>query len=111
VTRPQTESQAIRYQADEHPLVPTQSFASIESYVLYLIHLAAYECAASMAKDKTVIEVGCNTGYGTAIVSRGARAVAGVDVSPRCIEEAGYAGTTGARSLGARPLLNRRLLL
>jgi SAM-dependent methyltransferase len=51
--------------------------------------LAAYEYAAALATDKAVLEVGCNTGYGTAIVARSARAVVGVDVSPRCIERAG----------------------
>lgn len=80
--------EAIRFQADEHPLVPTTGFTSLESYVLYLIHLVAYEEAAKRAAGKTVLDVGCNVGYGTSLVARNSLHTTGVDVSPKSIATA-----------------------
>lgn len=93
----QTESEAIRLQAEEHPLVPTAEFHSLEEYALYLIHLVAYEEAAKLAGGKDVLDIGCNTGYGTAIVARDSRATTGVDVSAKSV--------SAARELNAAPNL------
>ena len=78
----------IKYQADEHPLVPTDGFRSREEYALYLIHVAAYEEAARLASGKRVLDLGCNNGYGTERVARAAVRAAGVDVSSQSIEAA-----------------------
>jgi len=78
----------IQYQADEHPLVPTDGFRSREEYALYLIHLTAYEEAARLATGKRVLDLGCNNGYGTERVAHTAARAAGVDVSPQSIEAA-----------------------
>ena len=83
-----TESEAIRLHAEEHPLVPTAEFHSIEEYTFYLIHLVAYEEAAKLASDRVVLDVGCNIGYGTALVGRESRETIGVDVSPKSVEAA-----------------------
>lgn len=83
-----TEAESLRFQADEHPLVPTGGFGSLEEYVLYLIHLAAYEEAAKYASGKAVLDIGCNVGYGTAIVARPSLQTTGVDVSSKSIAAA-----------------------
>jgi len=49
-------------------------------------HVRLYECAGQLAKGKTVLDVGCGTGYGTHTLSlRGAKAVYGVDREPDAI--------------------------
>lgn len=84
----QSSPDVIRFQAEEHPLVPTSEFTSLEDYVLYLIHRAAYEEAAKFAAQKTVLDLGCNNGYGTAILGRDSARTIGVDVSPQSVQAA-----------------------
>lgn len=78
----------LRHQSEEHPLVATTDFQSLDGYVLYLIHRVAYEQAAARAAGKDVLEIGCNNGYGTVIVAAQSRSTIGVDVSPAAIESA-----------------------
>lgn len=53
---------------------------------LYLAHLAVYEFAASMAKGKRVLDLGCGTGYGADRLARaGASSVAGIDPDERSL--------------------------
>lgn len=66
----------------------TDSFASLEEYSRFLIHKKAYEVAAEFAQGLRVLDLGCNTGYGTNILAQTARSAIGVDVSPRAIAEA-----------------------
>jgi SAM-dependent methyltransferase len=77
-------SQHVLFQSEQHPLV-AERFQTVEEYCLSLIHLKAYETAAELAKGKRVLDLGCNNGYGTEIISRKAARVTGVDVSPRSI--------------------------
>lgn len=84
----QSSPDVIRFQAEEHPLVPTGEFTSLEDYVLYLMHRVAYEEAAKFATHKTVLDLGCNNGYGTAILGRDSARTVGVDVSPQSVEAA-----------------------
>jgi SAM-dependent methyltransferase len=81
-------SDNIRFQADHHPLEFTGQFQSLEEYCLHLIHLRAYEEAAELAINKTVLDLGCNNGYGTALLGSHCAKVIGIDVSPRAIEDA-----------------------
>ena len=78
----------IRLQAEEHPLVASQGPVSLGEHCLHLMHLKAYEEIGRLARGKTVLDLGCNHGYGTKELSRSATAAAGVDVSARAIEEA-----------------------
>ncbi|NNF12641.1 MAG: class I SAM-dependent methyltransferase [Gemmatimonadetes bacterium] len=71
-----------------HDIVPTEDFVSVEQYCVYLMHLKAYEVASELAHGATVLDCGCNNGYGTAHLSSVAKRVVGVDVSDRAIEEA-----------------------
>lgn len=83
-----SEEEVIGLQAEKHELVSAGSFASLEEYSLFLIHKKAYEEAAKLAQGLRVLDLGCNTGYGTHIIAQNARSVIGVDVSPRAIAEA-----------------------
>ena len=47
-----------------HPIIQTDSFSMVESYVLYLLHRKAYEYAAEIASGKSCLDWGCNDGYG-----------------------------------------------
>lgn len=83
-----SEQEVIGLQAEKHEFVSTDSFASLEEYSLFLIHKKAYEEAANYAQGLRVLDLGCNTGYGTNILAQSARSAIGVDVSPRAIAEA-----------------------
>jgi SAM-dependent methyltransferase len=83
-----SEQEVIGLQAEKHELVSTDSFASLEEYSRFLIHKKAYEEAAQYAQGLRVLDLGCNTGYGTQILAQTARSAIGVDVSPRAIAEA-----------------------
>ena len=79
---------AIRLQAEEHPLIEDARPVSAREHVLRLMHLRAYEEAKAYAAGRDVLDVGCNTGYGTMALAAVARRTVGVDVSPRAIEQA-----------------------
>jgi SAM-dependent methyltransferase len=81
-------SPPLRHQADDHPLVELREDASVEERGLQLIHLKAYEEAARVATDRDVLDLGCNTGYGTVRIASVARRVVGADVSARAIDVA-----------------------
>jgi len=78
----------IELQSKRHGLVSMERFKTIEEYFLYLIHLKAYEEAAKLAKDKIVLDYGCNNGYGTSVISPCCKEVIGLDVSSKAIKQA-----------------------
>jgi len=79
---------SIRLQAEEHPVIEDTPATSPAEHCLRLMHLKAYEEAAGHAVSADVLDVGCNTGYGTLRFLDVARRVVGVDVSDRAIEVA-----------------------
>jgi SAM-dependent methyltransferase len=81
-------AEAIRLQAEEHPLVEDAPPTTPAEHVLRLMHERAYDEAVGHAAGRGVLDVGCNTGYGTMRFVPVARRVVGVDVSPRAIEAA-----------------------
>jgi SAM-dependent methyltransferase len=83
-----TDREMIGFQAEKHDLIDDNNFATVEEYVLHLIHTRAYKRAAELAKGKSVLDIGCNTGYGTNILASGASFTAGIDVSERAILKA-----------------------
>ena len=83
-----THADMIRRQIEDHPLVRVGEFNSAEDQCLFLIHCKPYEEAREVAKGKAVLDVGCNVGYGTAILARDAASAVGVDVSERAIADA-----------------------
>jgi len=78
----------LQLQVEQHPLVDDQCFPSMEAYVIHLIHLKAYEEAARLVAGKTVLDMGCNIGYGLEVLASTAFSVAGLDVSPRAVAAA-----------------------
>jgi ubiquinone/menaquinone biosynthesis C-methylase UbiE len=83
-----TDAETIRLQAEEHPLIEDVPPATASEHCLRLMHLRAYDEAVSHAAGRDVLDVGCNSGYGTLRFVPVARRVVGVDVSPRAIEAA-----------------------
>jgi SAM-dependent methyltransferase len=77
----------IRLQAEQHPLV-AREFDTIRAYCLSLMHRKAYRFAAELAEDAMVLDLGCNHGYGSALLAPKAREVVGIDVSDQAIREA-----------------------
>ncbi len=83
-----THEEMIRLQAEKHNLVDTNAFRSREEFVLHLIHSFAYVQVSGFVNEKKVLDLGCNTGYGTGILAGVAKNVVGVDVSERAISTA-----------------------
>ncbi len=50
-----------------------------EDYLVYLKHVALYDFAKSYSADKTVLDLGCGEGYGSAALARSARFVVAAD--------------------------------
>lgn len=90
-----TDIETIRLQAEEHPLIEDVPPATAAEHCLRLMHLRAYDEAVGHAVARDVLDVGCNTGYGTLRFAPVARRVVGVDVSPRAIEAAGERAPEG----------------
>src|SRR5438876_7366584 len=84
----QSEKDTLSFQGQSHPLMHIDQFFSLEDYCLRLMHLSAYEEAAKRASGKKVLEIGCNTGYGTKIISRVCRRIIGVDLSASALKVA-----------------------
>lgn len=82
------DAEAIRLQAEEHPLIEDTPPANAAEHCLRLMHLRAYDEAVAYAAERDVLDVGCNTGYGTVRFVPVARSVTGTDVSPKAIEAA-----------------------
>jgi SAM-dependent methyltransferase len=59
-----------------------------ESYLIYLIHIATYKHCINFVSGKRVLDYGCGTGYGTALISNNCLQITGIDVSPEAIAHA-----------------------
>jgi ubiquinone/menaquinone biosynthesis C-methylase UbiE len=81
-------AESIRVQAEEHPLIDDLAPQTPQEKCLQLIHLKAYDEGRRIAEGCDVLDVGCNTGYGTVRLVGAARSITGVDVSPAAIEAA-----------------------
>ena len=80
--------EAVRLQAEEHPMVDAKVPETLSEKCLHLIHLKAYDTANTYTGGRDVLDVGCNTGYGTQRLVGAARSVTGVDVSPEAVDAA-----------------------
>lgn len=78
----------IKLQAEEHEIINDDYFSSVEEYVLHLMHNSDYTRALHLVSGKTVLDLGCNCGYGTNLLSQSCASITGVDVSPAAIETA-----------------------
>lgn len=100
-----THEEMIGIQAETHDLITT-TFRSVEEYVLQLVQTYAYVTASRVVKNKKVLDLGCNTGYGTRILFDLAKQIVGVDVSENAISfaknEYGHLGITFKQIDGKR---------
>src|SRR5688572_22516494 len=85
----------LRFQAEDHPMEGTSRFESEEDNCLYLMHFKAYEEISALARGKAILDLGCNNGWGTRVMSAVAARVVGVDVSEISLD--------AARSANAAP--------
>lgn len=76
----------IALQADKHELLSSRGIRTKQEFILNLIHSYAYVYLSNHVKGKDVLDLGCNTGYGSNILSQSARRVVGVDVSKSAID-------------------------
>ncbi len=83
-----THDEMIKLQAEEHFMIQTGDFKNFQEYVLFLIHLKAYEEAAKQSVGKNVLDLGCNNGFGTHIISEKCNKIIGADVSQKAINMA-----------------------
>lgn len=83
-----THEEMIGLQAEKHDLIDVHNFRTEEAYVQHLIHSFAYTQASTLAEDKIILDLGCNTGYGSEILFQKAKKVVGVDVSEKAISTA-----------------------
>jgi 2-polyprenyl-3-methyl-5-hydroxy-6-metoxy-1,4-benzoquinol methylase len=56
-----------------------------DGWVIYLMHIASYRFAASYCKGKRVLDLGCGSGYGAALIAEIAASVTAVDISAEAI--------------------------
>ncbi len=54
----------------------------------YVNHLRVYQYVSQFVQNKEVLDVGCGVGYGTALLSRAAARVVGIDLSAVTVKEA-----------------------
>ncbi|HET7725969.1 MAG TPA: class I SAM-dependent methyltransferase [Candidatus Limnocylindrales bacterium] len=83
-----TAEDVARLQAEEHPVIREEQFASLPERVLHAMHVRAYDEAVSRAQGRDVLDLGCNSGYGTLRLAAVARSAVGVDVNASAIEAA-----------------------
>jgi len=82
--------------AEKHTLIDTLDLQSKDKFVQHLIHTFAYTQASRLAENRRVLDLGCNTGYGSAMLFGSASKVVGVDVSEKAVlaanEQYGHLG-------------------
>ncbi|HCC79306.1 MAG: hypothetical protein A2X25_06270 [Chloroflexi bacterium GWB2_49_20] len=59
-----------------------------KSYLLYLMHVVTYKYSLNYVAGKKVLDYGCGSGYGTALIGDACLHITGVDISPEAIAHA-----------------------
>lgn len=63
------------------PVMPREKWDTIEQYIQYLMHLAAYAIfAKEFVTGRKVLEIGCGTGYGADYLSKFVSSIVAVDI-------------------------------
>lgn len=53
---------------------------------LYLFHLTRYKFAASFLRGKSILDIGCGSGYGSFLLSQDSKEVVGIDYSKKAVD-------------------------
>lgn len=83
-----THNEMLSLQAEKHELAELKQHKNSLQKVLHLIHIQAYCEACKLSKNKVIIDLDCNSGYGSAILAKVAAYVHGVDISKKAINYA-----------------------
>ena len=83
-----SQSRQVQLQADHHVLLGEGDIASKADYVTHLMHLKAYQTAEKFVEGKKLLEIGCNTGYGSATLADLPGEMHAIDVSEKAIRTA-----------------------
>lgn len=59
--------------------------SSPQARLIYLMHVVTYQFAEAFTRDRRVLDFGCGSGYGSAMIACGAREVVGVDVAEEAV--------------------------
>lgn len=76
---------AIKTLENHLPVTRRKKWDSTEQYVEYLRHFTAYKYVKKFVKGRSVLEIGCGTGYGANYLSQLASNLIAIDVSKKCI--------------------------
>jgi ubiquinone/menaquinone biosynthesis C-methylase UbiE len=66
-------------------IIEEEKYQTREDYLIYLIHIATYKYVIRYITNKKVLDYGCGSGYGTALVSKYCENITGIDVSSEAI--------------------------
>jgi len=70
------------------PVIPKEEWDSVQQYLEYLRHLAAYALfAQEFVAAKDVLEIGCGAGYGAEYLSESASHITAVDISKEGVSQ------------------------
>lgn len=70
---------------DGERLIESEYRKSLGGQVIHAMHVATYDFARQYCTDKTVLDLGCGSGYGTARTAAWGSSVIGVDVSAAAV--------------------------
>jgi SAM-dependent methyltransferase len=69
-------------------MIVDEYHASVEDHLIYLMHMASYAYAEGYAHGKRVLDFGCGSGYGSALIAKAADSVHALDVAQDAIDYA-----------------------
>jgi SAM-dependent methyltransferase len=78
----------MKLEPDGERMIVEHYRSSASDYLIYLFHEVSYRFAQPFAAGRDVLDLGCGSGYGTAMLAEQARSVVGVDVSTAAISHA-----------------------
>lgn len=78
----------MKLEPDGERMVVEHYHGSASDYLIYQFHLVSYRFAYDIVCGGDVLDLGCGSGYGSALLAEGAKSVVGVDVSAAAIDYA-----------------------